>query len=173
MAPPNRQGTSNGFAPSSESLDIVVVRARLLHPLVIAGVVLALGACSTPAQPSFPTANIEVGEVELIVWVADETSERRQGLQDVDELPNGIDGMLFAYTSPVSASFSMRNTLIPLDIWWFDADTALLGGTRMEPCFEESCTSYGSPGPIMWAVETPAGAYEFELGALLSTTGTG
>jgi uncharacterized membrane protein (UPF0127 family) len=135
--------------------------------------VLILSACSTPAESRFPTAEIEVGAERLTVWVADESDERRQGLMEVDSLPEDIDGMLFAWPQPTSVSFHMRNTLIPLDIWWFDEGAVLLGSARMEPCLTEPCTSYGAPGPTMWALETPAGGFDFESGALLSTITTG
>jgi uncharacterized membrane protein (UPF0127 family) len=132
-----------------------------------------LSACSTLAESPFPAAEVEVGAEGLTVWVADESDERRQGLMDVDRLPEDIDGMLFAWPEPTAASFHMRNTLIPLDVWWFDESAVLLGGARMEPCLTEPCTSYGSPGPISWALETPAGGFDFEPGALLSTITTG
>lgn len=129
-------------------------------------------ACSAPdvGEP-FPTAVIEVGDVDLRVWVADESSERRQGLMGVEALPDGVDGMLFAYEIARPAAFHMKDTVIPLDIWWFDGDGALLGSARMEPCTGDSCVSYGSPGPVRWVLETPAGSLSLDPGAVISTTG--
>ena len=135
--------------------------------------VLVLSACTTPAEPELPTAEVAVGAEMLTVWVADESDERRRGLMEVEEFPEDIDGMLFAWPQPTSASFHMRNTLIPLDVWWFDEGGVLLGSARMEPCSNEPCTSYRSPGPIRWALETPASGFEFEPRAPLSTITTG
>ena len=66
----------------------------------------------------------------------------------------------------------MRDTLIPLDLWWFDADGRLLGSTEMEPCPSEPCPDYGSPGEVGWALETPAGVADLAPGERL-TFGTG
>lgn len=101
--------------------------------------------------------------------VADTTELRQRGLRDVESLPDGVDGMLFVFEESRSATFGMLDTLIPLDIWWFDAEGALLGVTEMTPCPEEPCASYASPAPVRWALETPTGARAFPGGALLST----
>ena len=104
----------------------------------------------------------------LTVWVADESQERRQGLRGVEQLPEGIDGMLFVFPGASSLSFTMRDTLIPLDIWWFDAEMKLMGSTAMVPCGGELCVTYRSPGDAKWALETPAREFRFDQGALLS-----
>jgi len=88
---------------------------------------------------------------------------------EVEQLPDGLDGVLFVYDSPSSVSFHMLNTPMPLDIWWFDSDDHLVGTTEMEPCSGKPCVSYRSPGPVIWVLETPLGEYEFEFGAQLST----
>lgn len=109
----------------------------------------------------------------LEVLVADNLDERRQGLKDVSEVPNGGDGMLFAYSTPSFVTYGMLDVVIPLDIWFFDADGALIGTTEMTPCPAEPCTDYGSPGEISWVLETPAGVYEFPIGAVLSGAPSG
>ena len=105
--------------------------------------------------------------------MADESQERRQGLRGVEELPGGIDGMLFEFPVASSLNFTMRDTLIPLDIWWFDAEMALIGGTAMVPCEAEPCATYRSPGAAKWALETPAGETRFDQGAVLSIVESG
>lgn len=101
-----------------------------------------------------------------------ETGEQRsQGLRGVEGLPEGLDGMLFVFEEARPATFGMRETLIPLDIWWFDGNGRLLGSTEMEPCPSEPCPNYGSPGEVAWALETPAGQIEFSPGDTL-TVGT-
>ncbi|HSM45840.1 MAG TPA: DUF192 domain-containing protein [Acidimicrobiia bacterium] len=99
--------------------------------------------------------------------VADTPTLRNQGLRSVEALPDDVDGMLFVFEEPRPATFGMRDTLLPLDIWWFDADGVLLGSARMEPCSSDPCPSYGSPGPISWALETPAGALDLTAGQRL------
>lgn len=135
---------------------------------------LAVASCSNGDDLArFPSGEISVGSSSLTVWVADESSERRQGLRGVESLPDGIDGMLFAHAEAASMSFTMRDTLIPLDIWWFGEDMTLIGSTAMEPCESTPCVSYGSPGKARWALETPAGEHDFEPGDLLSIVENG
>lgn len=141
----------------------------------LAALVVALCACTGQAADphSFPVTSIQVGETALSVWVADDATERYQGLREVAELPAGIDGMLFVYEAPTPATFGMLDTLIPLDIWWFDGNGLLVGSGEMEPCPEEPCASYRSPGPVMWVLETPSGTHDFAAGAPLSTGESG
>ena len=103
--------------------------------------------------------------------VADNTFERASGLKETDDLGR-LDGMLFVYERPTSARFYMLDTLIPLDIWWFDGEGLLVGTTEMEPCPSEPCTRYASPGPVSWALETEMGVHEFAMGSQLSTVET-
>jgi uncharacterized membrane protein (UPF0127 family) len=111
---------------------------------------------------------VEVGDERLTVAVAETSPQRRQGLRGLDELPDGIDGMLFVYSDPRSASFNMRTVGLDLDIWWFDESAELMGSASMSTCLEGGCVSYRSPGEIGWALETAAGVFDFVPGELLS-----
>ncbi len=62
------------------------------------------------------------------VAVAATPEQRSQGLRHVEEL-DGYEGMLFVFDDPRSATFGMEDTLIALDIWWFDSAGLLLGST--------------------------------------------
>jgi uncharacterized protein len=113
-------------------------------------------------------STISVGDVDLRVWVADEPEERQRGLMGVESLPAGVDGMLFLFEEAAPRWFHMGNTLIPLDIWWFDADGLLVGMDTMEPCEAAPCQSYHSPVPVVAALETLAGEWALPAGAVLS-----
>ena len=125
---------------------------------------------ATTLDPGFGTATIEVSGTALTVWVADTPSKRAQGLRGVEALPHGVDGMLFVFETPTSAVFGMKDTLIPLDIWWFGPQGDLLGVTEMRTCPDGGCVSYGSPGAVGWALETLAGAHDFPPEADLTTS---
>jgi uncharacterized membrane protein (UPF0127 family) len=118
----------------------------------------------------FETTDVRVDDESLVVAVAETSAQRRQGLQGVSELPVGVDGMLFVFDVAREASFHMRTVGLDLDIWWFDANGSLLGSTLMVTCPDGRCVSYPSPGAIMWALETPSGAYGFSAGAKLETS---
>ena len=42
------------------------------------------------------------------------------------ELPEGIDGMMFVFIQPRVPTFIMRDTVIPLDLWYFDPTGSLM-----------------------------------------------
>lgn len=131
---------------------------------------LALAACTAPvSDTSREAVTVVVDGERLEVWLADEPAERRVGLIGIEELPRGVDGMLFTWSEPTSASFHMESTPMALDIWWFDAVGRLVGSSAMEPCFESECVTYRSPGQVKWALETPLGDYEFTKGSSIST----
>jgi uncharacterized protein len=128
-------------------------------------------ACTaTPSLDGFEVTEIDVGDRLLTVAVAETSSERGQGLRGVEQLPAGLDGLLFVFEETRSATFGMRDTIIPLDIWWFNDERRLLGSTEMEPCATQDCPTYPSPGEVAWALETPMGEFEFPPGALIEWT---
>lgn len=131
---------------------------------------VAVACAPPPGLDGFETVEIEVGETYLTVALAETSSQRSQGLRHIEGLPDGLDGMLFVFEETRTASFGMRDTSIPLDIWWFDAEGRLIDSTRMEPCPSSQCPSYPSPGEVAWALETPKGRWDFAAGEVLTVT---
>lgn len=128
------------------------------------------GCAATPIEmpAGMETSSVTVGDESLNVLVADTSEKRRQGFQEVDSLPAEVDGMVFVFDSPRTSTFHMRNVTIPLDVWWFDGDGYIVGNAEMNTCLDGGCVSYASPGPVAWALETPAGEFEFSPGESLS-----
>lgn len=127
-----------------------------------------MAACGGDQGEVVATVPVEVSRVSLDVLIADTPEERQTGLRGADEIPGGGDGMLFVHETPSYVRYVMLDVPIPLDIWFFDPEGALIGTTEMVPCAAEPCPLYASPGEVSWVLETIANAYEFELGARLS-----
>ena len=94
--------------------------------------------------------------VTITIEVADDAAERANGLMFREELP-ADHGMLFLYPQEQILSFWMKNTFIPLDILFFDADGVFVSSTTMQPCTGDPCKSYLSATPAQYALEVPAG----------------
>jgi len=110
---------------------------------------------------------IQVGDEWWRVAVASSLEERVQGLMGVTDL-GGVDGMLFVFPAETTSGFWMKDTLIPLDIAFFDADMRLRSVLTMEPCLAEPCRVY-SPGiSYQWALEAlPGRLSEMPEGSVL------
>ena len=119
---------------------------------------LAGAAAALPPYGRFTEAFVALDDRCLRVVVADENDERVQGLRSVESL-DPYDGMLFVFDSDISARFTMADTLIPLDIGWYDSTGALVDRTTMQPCpdTEAECPTYSARGPYRYALETEAG----------------
>lgn len=141
---------------------------RLRRLLIILVVVVAACADDQGSLAGFESADIDVDGTSLTVALAETSSQRNQGLRNVGGLPESLDGMLFTWDVPIAATFGMGDVLFPLDIWWFDEDGHLLGSTEMSTCPDGDCVGYRAPGPVLWALETPAGEYDFRPGARIS-----
>lgn len=137
-----------------------------MKKLLVAFVVLA--ACSTGQtnEITFTSETItlrsdqpEDPTITLIVEIADEPALQAIGLMNRTELPNNT-GMLFVFKEEVMRQFWMKNTLIPLDIAFFNANQELIALKTMPPCTEDPCPKYSSSRAAQYALEAPAGYFE-------------
>ena len=72
-------------------------------------------------------------DITLQVEVADEPSERKQGLMCRESIPSGT-GMLFTYNSDHSSGFWMYNTYTAIDILFIDSYGQVADMIKMSPC---------------------------------------
>ncbi len=105
--------------------------------------------------PTAPT--ILVGAKPLRVEIVQNDEERMRGLMDREQLAED-QGMLFVFEEARVQSFWMRNTFIPLDIAFIDANGKIIDIQQMEPLDETK--SYRSPGPVPYVLEVNAGWFE-------------
>ncbi len=114
---------------------------------------------------------VVVGDRLLLLAIADSPSLRAQGLMEVTELGD-LDGMLFHWRHEANGGFWMKNTVIPLDIVWFNEDGTYAGRASMVPCESDPCPTYNPegdpdyrfaiearPGDLDWIDESTVIAY--------------
>ena len=105
---------------------------------------------------------------ELLVALADDSAERKQGLMGVEQLGD-LDGMLFQFPNETFSGFWMKGTLMDLDIVFFGDDMGYVDRLSMVQCTADPCPSYFPDAGYSWALETPAGTLEPpNEGAMLS-----
>ena len=119
-------------------------------------------ACATGSNVATPNCSappsrvrFAVGGAELHVQVAANDEARQRGLMGVTELPPD-EGMAFTWDAPTTATFWMKDTLIPLSIAFWGGDGRLLDILEMEPCTADPCPTYSSRAPYTHALEMNA-----------------
>ena len=81
--------------------------------------------------------------------------------------------MLFVFEETTDGGFWMKDTLIALDIAFFDSGGAFVDVLTMEPCTEDPCPVYHPSGTYRYAVEALAGDLRFVgEGSVLELTDT-
>lgn len=91
------------------------------------------------------------------VELSETQQEQALGLMFREEMAEN-HGMLFVFPAEGMRSFWMKNTRIPLDIFYFDADLSLVSvSENTKPCKTQRCPSYPSTGPAKYVLELNAG----------------
>lgn len=103
--------------------------------------------------PGPGTARLIFGGDTVHAEVASTPSQRSQGLMGRPEVPAGT-GMLFTFDDEEPRSFWMRNTLVALDIAFFDSEFRIVDIQQMEAGSEDF---HDSRAPAMYALEVPQG----------------
>ncbi len=154
--------------------------ARALAAVVTAAALaaLALPACSAhrssgaspTGSPAGDVANPSLGlpqatltivrsgtnELALHVQIAETDQARATGLMGVKKMSDQA-GMAFLFDGPTTESFWMKDTLIPLDIAFWDAQRRIVSTFSMVPCTADPCHLYTPVGEYVGSVEMNAG----------------
>lgn len=128
------------------------------RPIIFALLSLSLVACAQTAAPAF-VLQTSREKIPLTVEVVDTEPAREKGLMMRTSLaPN--TGMWFVFDEEKPLTFWMKNTLIPLDILFFDGQKHVVAIVEdMVPCTvpDPQCARYPSQKPARYALELPAG----------------
>lgn len=152
-------------------------------PAALSLLLIVVPACSNSGAapdhevvPDLPGGALHLGDdLTLRVQIADTPRAQSRGLMEVEEMPDDY-GLVFLWSETGRHSFYMKDTLIPLDIAWWDDEMRIVDIQTMTPCEADPCPTYRPAADHVAAVEVNAGvlaAAGVEVGdpVLLSTEG--
>jgi hypothetical protein len=126
-------------------------RSSFIGTLIVVAVATTLLFYRTPE----PSATAEFGGVSLNIEYAITPAERELGLGGQTSIP-GDYGMLFVFPKDGRYGFWMKDTLVPLDIFWLNAQ-----GQVVSMAVEAATSSYPHvfypTEPVRYVLETAAG----------------
>ncbi len=121
--------------------------------LILAFLFNALPQASAAAVDSW----VELAGVRYRVELALDNHTRMRGLMFRESM-DADAGMLFVFEDEYPQSFWMKNTLLALDILYFNARGELVSvSADTPPCKTPYCPSYPSSGPAKFVLELNAG----------------
>ncbi len=120
------------------------------------GLIFLLALQTQAKDLYFRKEKILLGSQKLTIEIADSDPKRQHGLMNRRSLPDN-QGMLFVFKDERPLSFWMKDTLIPLDIGFFDKNKKLIDIQSMQPAsaLELQPKIYESKLPAQYALEVP------------------
>jgi uncharacterized membrane protein (UPF0127 family) len=135
----------------------------LLAVLALAGCTHARSATGPVPNPSLhlPQGNLTIAgsggpELSLHVQIAETARAQQTGLMNVKAMPDQA-GMAFLFNPPTTGPFWMKDTLIPLDIVFWDGRGRVVNAFTMAACKADPCHQYDPAALYVGAVEMNAG----------------
>lgn len=125
-----------------------------LRPLLALLLAAAAAGCSASDDDLW----VEFKGRRFAVEIADDDAERARGLM-FREAMDADRGMLFIHDAEDPQAYWMKNTKIPLDIFYFNRARRLVSvQRRVPPCsMGNACPPYPSEGPARYVLELNAG----------------
>ena len=140
-----------------------IKKTGLVRKFVFIGGLVILGLIYISAIKSQKEMTpLFIGKQSLSVEIANNSQKRSVGLCCRDSLPQD-QGMLFVYDKAGDYRFWMKNTKIPLDMFWIDSNKQIV---HIEKDVQPSSypKSFGSTEPAQYVLETNAGfADKFQI----------
>jgi uncharacterized protein len=124
-----------------------------LPPCLPALCLLLIAGCASAGAPW-----VELAGKRYAVELANTDAAREQGLMFRKHM-DADHGMLFVHEQQTPLAYWMKNTLIPLDILFFDNQRRLVSQQRdVPPCtLGDACPIYPSAAPARYVLELNAG----------------
>jgi len=139
-----------GRHPVIEKCQLLAQTPRMRHLLLLTTLLLC---SSCIAQDPY----VVLGGERFTVELAETQEKQALGLMFRTQMPDD-HGMLFLFPGEAIRRFWMKNTRIPLDIFYFDSGLALVSvSENTPPCRSPRCPSYPSSGPSKYVLELNAG----------------
>lgn len=130
---------------------------RLLTAVLLTLACSACAAMPATKDRSQPTHSVVLDGHHFSVELATTDAMRAHGLMDRTHLAPH-HGMLFVFAHQVPQTFWMKDTLIPLDILYFDKNRKLVSmQLNVPPCKTSPCPTYPSNKPALYVLELAAG----------------
>jgi uncharacterized protein len=134
------------------------VRLALLAALAVGLPTAAVASSGFARGTATITAATGAPRVVLKVELARTNAERERGLMNRRSLAAKA-GMVFLYPRNHRGGYWMKNTLIPLDIAFYDARGKILRILTMQPCRRDPCRTYDPNVAYRAALEVNAGSF--------------
>lgn len=129
----------------------------MMKKILLAGwIMIVLSACGHQQH------RVSLNDKRFIVELADTDQSRAMGLMYRQQLKDD-EGMLFVFPDSKHRAFWMKNTLIALDILYFDQNKKLVSISESTPPCKNTttrCPNYPSAKPAKYVLEINAGLSE-------------
>ncbi|MEA2710064.1 MAG: uncharacterized protein QOF78_2665 [Phycisphaerales bacterium] len=133
-----------------------MTRSAIIACFVLSIVALLAGGCGNGSASSgskLPTVPMQLGTKTFTLEIANDAAEREKGLMRRDSM-SADHGMIFVFPGEERLGFYMRNTRIPLDIVFINANGVVVSVKQMRPY--DANTTYAD-APAKWAIELNQG----------------
>jgi len=126
---------------------------------IIAAFFLATAGCQDDADTGivFGEGEVTIGSRTIKVEEAITLPQMAQGLKYRRSLDEDR-GMIFIYSHPVTSSFWMKDTHIPLSIAFINSEGRIISIQDMEP--DNDRKTYSPPRPFLYALEMNQGWFK-------------
>lgn len=131
-------------------------RIRLGHKLAVGvGLIVVIIVVTFAIKSQNADSTVVINSHKINIEIATTSQEKARGLCCRDSLPEN-SGMLFVYDTPGLYSFWMKDTQVPLDMYWINEDKKIVHiEHNVSP--DSYPRQYVSENPAKYILETNAG----------------